>query len=204
MRIGVVPRSFVTLLVLVGPALAVEPSSPAPQAQAQAQQQQQQQQSSQPLPPSQTPPPSSPEPRALPPPAPATPPPPLAQPLAPPAGPPLTVQAPAPPGQWVFTSQYGWLWMPYDRQYTYVAPDSSVANMYVYYPAFGWRWVPAPWVLGFGSMPYWGRFGYARFAWYAHPWFGVGVRYRGWGPRFHGHVGRYYPGRVYHGPHGHR
>lgn len=63
------------------------------------------------------------------PPAPATqtpPPPPQAQPIEPPPGAttPRAVApppAPAPPaGQWVYTRQYGWLWMPYERAYTHV------------------------------------------------------------------------------------
>jgi hypothetical protein len=90
---------------------------------------------------------------------------------APPAAP-----APAVPnGQWVYTGQYGWVWMPYEQAYTQVYPDESVAYMYVYYPAVGWNWMVAPWVLGFGPLPYWGPFGAARFAWYAHPWFRGGV-----------------------------
>jgi len=144
--------------------------------------------------------PSQPAPSLTPPAPPPSPPPPAAQPLeAPPAPPPAAAPAPVspPPGQWVHTSQYGWLWMPYDRAYTYVATDGSVADMYVYYPAFGWRWVVAPWVIGFGPMPFWGALGPIRFAWYAHPWFRVGVPYRGWGPHFYGrgHVGGHYHGR---------
>jgi hypothetical protein len=85
---------------------------------------------------------------------------------------------PPPPradGEWVYTAQYGYVWMPYGRNYTFV--NGSVASMYVYYPAFGWRWVAAPWVLGIGPAPYW-RYGYpVRFAWYAHPWFRPRVYY---------------------------
>jgi hypothetical protein len=81
--------------------------------------------------------------------------------------------APATTGQWVYTTQNGWLWMPYGQSYTYVNADTSLAYEYVYYPAFGWHWVSAPWVLGIGPSPYWGGHGYARFAWHAHPWFGT-------------------------------
>src|SRR5882724_9501516 len=77
-----------------------------------------------------------------PPPAPTA----IPQPVAPPV-------AVTPSGQWVNTSQYGWLWLPYEQSYTYVVPDSSVAYMYAYYPTFGWRWVGAPWVLGMGPSP---------------------------------------------------
>ena len=98
-----------------------------------------------------------------PPPAASIPPPPPAEPSAP--------AAPPPSGQWTYTSQYGWLWMPYDQAYTYVYADSDVSYEYVYYPAFGWRWVASPWVLGFGPSPFWGVRGRVGFAWYAHPWF---------------------------------
>src|SRR5664280_2245442 len=58
-------------------------------------------------------------------------------------------------GQWVYSDQYGWIWMPYAQAYTYVTPAGSPYE-YVYYPTFGWRWVYAPWVLGWGPAPYWG------------------------------------------------
>ncbi len=82
--------------------------------------------------------------------------------------------------------------MPYAPAYTHVVPEAALAYMYVYYPTFGWRWVVAPWVLGFGMAPRWGVPGPARFAWYARPWFRIGVPYRpfrgpGWGqPPFRG------------------
>jgi hypothetical protein len=72
---------------------------------------------------------------------------------------------PSPSGQWVYTSQYGWLWMPYAQSYTYV-PAEGMPQMYVYYPALGWRWVVAPWVFRWGPRPYW----------HAHPWFRVPPR----------------------------
>ncbi len=88
--------------------------------------------------------------------------------------------APMPLGQWVFTQEYGWLWLAYDQKYAQVVENtarrfgySSVAYEYAYYPAFGWRWVVAPWILRFGVVPYWGALGPARFAWYAHPWFRI-------------------------------
>ena len=92
-----------------------------------------------------------------------------------------------PAGQWVYTGQYGWLWMPYDRQYTYIPGDPQVfPEVFVYYPVYGWRWVVAPWVYGWGPAPYWGVRGPRFFVWYAHPWFRVGGYwgwggYRGWG-----------------------
>jgi len=78
------------------------------------------------------------------------------------------VAAPAQPGQWVYTNQYGWVWMPYGASYTYVAgPD--LAYTFAYYPRFGWRWMSSPWVLNVGPTPYWGRLGPTHFAWYGHP-----------------------------------
>jgi len=71
----------------------------------------------------------------------------------------------------VYTEGYGWVWMPYEQAYTYVTPADDDAYAYVYYPAYGWEWIRAPWVIGIGPRPYWGRIGPVRFAWYAHPWF---------------------------------
>jgi hypothetical protein len=66
----------------------------------------------------------------------------------------------APEGQWVNTNQYGWIWIPYAQEYTYIPGDAQVyPDQYVYYPAYGWRWVVAPWVYGYGPAPYWGAFG---------------------------------------------
>jgi len=76
--------------------------------------------------------------------------------------------APAPDGQWVYTDQYGWIWMPYSDSYTYV-PAANVAYTYAYYPRFGWRWISSPWVLNIGPTPRWGRPGPVHFAWYGRP-----------------------------------
>jgi hypothetical protein len=73
-------------------------------------------------------------------------------------------------GQWVYTSQYGWVWMPYDQVYTHVSDDREPA-MYIYGPTLGWRWVAAPWVFSVGPEPYWGARGRAHFAWHSRPWF---------------------------------
>ena len=151
--------------------------------------------------------PSAPEPTAPPPaPAPRTPPPPSAQPIETPPPPAATVVRGAPPaaaGQWVYTQQYGWLWMPYDQGYTYVVDNAALAYEYVFYPSFGWRWVVAPWVLGFGLAPHWGALGPGHFAWYARPWFRVGTAHLrpSWGravaPRSFSHGGHF-------AGHGHR
>lgn len=104
-------------------------------------------------------------------------------PAAPPPAPPSADAAPAPPapaepppagtppGQWVYTGQYGWLWMPYSDVYTYAPPDGwGEPYEYVYGPAFGWTWVAAPWVWGFGPWPFFGVVGPIHFGWWGHGW----------------------------------
>jgi hypothetical protein len=129
--------------------------------------------------------------------------PPDLQPPAPPAqppAPPVQSQAQAQPqiqqsaavapesqsGQWVYTSEYGWIWMPYGNQYTYEGTTSDpYPYSYVYYPSYGWTWLAAPWVWGWGAYPYFGLRGPMGFGWYVglyrsgHGWGG----YRGGGPR---------------------
>jgi hypothetical protein len=94
--------------------------------------------------------------------------PPTPPPAASPAPPPQ--QAAVPPGQWVFTAQYGWVWMPYATSYTYLPPDGGYPLMYAYYPAYGWAWLAAPWVWGVGPWPWFGVSGGIRFVWY-HPYY---------------------------------
>ena len=109
-------------------------------------------------------PPPSPAPQESPPAPPATPPAPPAQ----------SQPAPAPSasGQWVYTQQYGWLWMPYGDAYAYVPPDGyGQPYMYVYYPYYaGWTWVVAPWVWGWGPWPFFGVHGPYHYAWYHQGW----------------------------------
>ena len=71
-------------------------------------------------------------------------------------------------GQWVNTSQYGWLWRPYGTQYTYEGSGDNEAQpySYAYYPNYGWTWLVAPWVWGWGGYPYFGVGGPLQFAWY--------------------------------------
>src|SRR5437016_14229050 len=88
------------------------------------------------------PPPDEVQPTAPPPASQPPPPPPSAPPTAQPIEPPQVTAntAPAPsslPGEWVYTAQYGWVWMPYDKQYTHATDTSRRAYMYVYYLAFG-------------------------------------------------------------------
>ncbi len=139
-------------------------------------------------PPSPDAPPSDLQPPPEPPPPPGAPaaqsaPPPVANLPTPPAATPEPVAGAA--GQWVYTNQYGWLWIPYAREYTFIPSDAQVfPDQYVYYPAYGWRWVVAPWVYGYGPAPYWGALGPRFFLWYSRPWFRVGG-YWGWGG-YHG------------------
>jgi hypothetical protein len=74
-------------------------------------------------------------------------------------------QAP-PQGQWVYTEQNGWVWMPYGDAYTNVPTNGADPSMYVYTPSIGWSWILAPWVWGMGPMPYFGIGGPSRFGWY--------------------------------------
>lgn len=112
-------------------------------------------------------------------PADAMPPRPVAQPPAPPrVPPPVPVRPAPPPGQWVYTQQYGWLWMPYGEQYVHaddpMQPNETVyPTEYVYLPLSGWTWLAAPWIWGWGPELYFGVGGAGHFAWY-HPRGAVG------------------------------
>jgi hypothetical protein len=125
-------------------------------------------------PPPPPPPDQDAQPQGTPPDSEPPPPPPVAPPIAQPieAPPTATAAPPAPDvsGEWVYTAQYGWIWVPYAQTYTHVIENSGVAYEFVYYPRFGWRWVLAPWVFSLGPRPYFVH-GPVRFAWYAHPWF---------------------------------
>jgi hypothetical protein len=94
-------------------------------------------------------------------------PPPPAQPPAPSAQAAPSAPGTAPSGQWVYTEQYGWIWMPYGDAYSYVPPGGAGEPYeYVYYPSYGWTWVVAPWIWGFGAWPYFGVYGAVHFGWY--------------------------------------
>jgi len=134
--------------------------------------------------------PSGPEPRDAPPPPPA------ALPKPPSESPQGQRRPDNPSGQWVYTEQYGWVWMPYGERYTHLPPDGSPPNMYVYEPEVGWCWVVAPWLWGWGPSPYFGVLGYRNYGWWGiglGRWHGFGgsYGYRGWvGPRYW-HGGRW-------------
>jgi hypothetical protein len=128
----------------------------------------------------------------LPAPAETPPPPPQTRPQ-----PPVQEQAPAaqpmPQGQWVYTTQYGWVWMPYSDAYTYVPPNGyGQPYAYVYYPTYGWTWIVAPWVWGWGPWPFFGAVGPVHFGWFGHGWWRWPGRWQ-FAPGRHG-GGRFGPG----------
>jgi len=116
---------------------------------------------------------------------------PATQPPAPPTNPPPVQAQQAATGQWVYTQQYGWVWMPYGDQYVY-SPENATGTVYpyeyVYAQAYGWEWVTAPWIWGWGPELYFGVRGPGHFRWY-HGW-GHGRGFAGHGviraPGFHG------------------
>jgi hypothetical protein len=77
--------------------------------------------------------------------------------------------APSPPvdqasgGRWVYSADYGWLWVPTGST---TAEIDGVPYTYLYTPAYGWTWYVSPWGLG---------------AYYAGPW--VHHAWRPWGWR---------------------
>jgi len=107
----------------------------------------------------------------MPPPPPPTPPVPGTPPPPPPVPPNAMEQAQPtlPPGQWVYTAQYGWVWMPYGTNFTWISPPGE-PYMFVY-GGWGWGWLPAPWLLGAGPALYFGVGGHEHehYTWYGHP-----------------------------------
>jgi hypothetical protein len=133
--------------------------------------------------------PPTPAPATPPTPAPATPP--TQAPATPPAAPRADIAASAvPPGQWVYTAQYGWVWMPYDGSYTYAPHDGwGDPYMYMYASGYGWGWLAAPWIWGWGPWPAFGVGGPGLYAWYGWGWWRQPWRY---GPGYYpGHYGPY-------------
>ena len=114
------------------------------------------------------------------------PPPPPLQPPSPPVGglPTLAAVGVQPGGQWVFTGEYGWVYMPYGDQYVcQSAVDESQAYAFVYLPTRGWGWLTAPWIVGWGAYPFFGAYGPWNFGWYV----GLAQGGNGWhGNRGHG------------------
>jgi hypothetical protein len=125
--------------------------------------------------------PSTGPPEELPPPAPSQ------VPEPPTSEPPSTSSVPE--GQWVYTQQYGWIWMPYADDFTYVPPAGYGAPyMYVYYPYYGWTWLSAPWVWGWGAWPYFGAYGPSHFAWYGYGWWRYPDYWHHGHPSHHGYT----------------
>lgn len=131
------------------------------------------------------------------------PPPPPAQVPEPPATKPPTSTQDLPAGQWVHTEQYGWVWMPYGKNYTHVPTDGETPYMYVYYPSDGWCWVIAPWIWGWGPSPYFGIGGPWGYGWWGNGfgmWYGFSYAYWGYGGcGVYHHGGWYYPPSGGHG-----
>lgn len=70
-------------------------------------------------------------------------------------------------GQWVYTSEYGWIWVPSGAS---ASTMDGVPYTYLYTPRFGWTWYISPW--GFGP--------YSYGAWVTHPWRPIGWHPRPW------------------------
>ena len=85
-------------------------------------------------------------------------------PAPPPPPPPDAVPAPQQSGQWLYTQEYGYVWMPYGDQYVTQGPAGPAA--YVFGAGIGWRWVAAPWLYG-PRFHYWrGFYPRYRFGWH--------------------------------------
>jgi hypothetical protein len=80
-----------------------------------------------------------------------------------------------PTGSWVYTTDYGWVWVPAG---SIAAEAEGVPYTYLYTPSYGWTWYVSPWG--------WGPYHYGL--WVRHPWRPVGWRY-GWVARPHVVVG---------------
>ena len=69
-------------------------------------------------------------------------------------------------GQWVYTDQYGWIWVPEGSTTVYVQEQPYV---YLYTPTYGWTWYGSPWGPG--------RYYYGP--WVHHVWGAPRVWHRG-------------------------
>ena len=113
-------------------------------------------------------------------------PPPQAEPPRYPA-PPQAAGQTAPQGEWVYTAQSGWIWVPRGSTTTTVGVEPYA---YLYMPSYGWGWYVSPWGLG--------PFHYGPWGW--GPRWGMRYAPPGWGG-IHGYGGRGYfgAGRGYGG-----
>jgi hypothetical protein len=96
----------------------------------------------------------------------------------------VTIALPAPTpefmrvGQWVFTTRYGWVYLPHGEQY--VSPGTAAdpyAYAYADYPDNGWTWRSALWLSG--SYPYSSDLGNAYWGRHFGPYGGGYASYRG-------------------------
>ena len=97
-------------------------------------------------------------------------------------------------GQWVYTDQYGWIWVPEGSTTVYVQEQPYV---YLYTPAYGWTWYGSPWGPG--------RYYYGP--WVHHVWGAPRVWHRGgwYAPHVVVHPRVYAAPHVYRGgSYGHR
>ncbi|MFN8010016.1 MAG: hypothetical protein U0P81_01295 [Holophagaceae bacterium] len=89
-------------------------------------------------------------------------------------------------GQWVYTEQHGWVWMPYGEDCIHESDDGGPPHMYLYTQDVGWCWVLAPWLWGWGPRPWFGPVGYHRYVWWGvgvGRWYGFRGHPGGWGHR---------------------
>ncbi len=94
-------------------------------------------------------------------------------------------------GQWVYTQQYGWLWMAHGDAYWYAPPTGrGQPYAYVLRPDHGWTWVEAPWVWGLGPWPHFGASGPTRFGWYRAGYWRTPWRWQYWPGRYRGRPAR--------------
>jgi hypothetical protein len=93
-------------------------------------------------------------------------------------------------GQWVYTAEGGYIWVPNGATTSAV---EGVPYTYLYTPAYGWTWYASPW--GFGPFTYGSWVGsawpYGFHAWAYGP---AGWGWRGGMAGYHGH------GRSFGGP----
>ena len=134
------PVALVLFLGAQGASAQQQPAPPPPPAPAQAQ--------------TAPPPPVSPAPQSAPVPAPP-------QPQTAPS--PSTWVVSSAGGQWVYTSDYGWIWVPAGASTRNI---EGIPYVYLYTPAYGWTWYVSPW----------GRGRYHYGVWVRHAWHPIGWR----------------------------
>lgn len=91
---------------------------------------------------------------------------------------------PAQGGQWVYTQEYGWVWVPAG---TSTASVGGEPYAYLYAPSYGWTWFVSPWGWGpfnYGYWPLWG--GHRYIPGYYGGYHGRGFAGPGWGGGWRG------------------